>query len=272
MKKAIGIILSAFTAAAVVALTPVVVKAEGMPCTEATLKEFIANKEAADRELLAAQAAKAEADANVAMLKAQGVTGLELLIATDAATNADNVVKAYMGKVSNAQIAIDTIKGRGAVEQYYLDMEVKWKNRAAIDNLLTQIDGEKQLVGGLYTQLENLKSTTASLMSSTSDPQIKAELDAKVLAAEADYANEKAKLDALQAECNTLLAQDNWATNEDNENYGKFVRDYINGPGQDYIIHDYDTNTDINLGRYHYQEGNWYIQDYPTEWSIRWFL
>ena len=201
MKKLIGMTLGVLAAAAFIIATPATVKAQGMPCTELTLKEFQANKDAAVKELAQAQAVKAQADAKVAQLRAQGVTGLELQQATDAAFNAANLVNAYQYKVNNCQISIDAISGRGAVEQYYLDMEEKWKGRCAIDNTKGQLDGALQMTAAAAEQVNTLRTALVNQTANAAiNPGFLSNVEmikAQLAAAEADYAAKKATSDAL---------------------------------------------------------------------------
>ena len=246
MKKFISITLGMVAAAAIVAFTPATVKAEGMPCTEATLKQFEANLTQAQAELAQVQALKAQADAKVAQLKASGVTGLELQQATDAAFNAANVVSMYQYKVINAQASVKAITGRGSVEQYYLNMEEKFKGRCAIDSTKTQLDGANQLTAASLEQLNNLKTALVNqTANAAANPALAANvtaMQAQVAAAEADYAAKKAKSDALAAQYQQQLSTLNWATNADSDAYAKFVKDY----GKEF-------------------------NPQPNEWAIRWF-
>lgn len=274
MKKFISMTLGMLAAAAVIAVTPATVKAQGMPCTEATLKEFQANKIKAEQELAQVEAVKAQADANVVALKAQGVTGLALLQATDAATNAANMVQAYKGKVANCQASIDAIVGRGAVEQYYLDMEAKWKDRAVIDGIETQLKGAQQIAGAALTQLNSLKSALAGQQANAaSNPSLAANvtaLQAQVAAAEADYANKKATVDALAAQYAQQKATLNWATNADNAAYGKFVEDYGTNLATQYKLYNEETQEWEPIFTYYSNVPKYDVRK-PNEWSIRWF-
>ena len=274
MKKLISMTLGVLAAAAVIVASPVDVKAQGMPCTEATLKEFQANKAKAEQELAQVEAVKAQADANVAALKAQGATGLALLQATDAATNAANMVQAYKGKVANCQASIDAIVGRGAVEQYYLDMEAKWKDRMVIDGIETQLKGAQQIAGAALTQLNSLKGALASQqVNAASNPALAANvtaLQAQVAAAEADYATKKATADALAAQYAQQKASLNWATNADNDAYGKFVEAYGTNLATQYKLFNPETKEAEPIFTY-YSNVPGYDLKKPNEWSIRWF-
>lgn len=274
MKKLISITLGVLAAAAVIVASPVDVKAQGMPCTEATLKEFQANKAKAEQELAQVEAVKAQADANVAALKAQGATGLALLQATDAATNAANMVQAYKGKVANCQASIDAIVGRGAVEQYYLDMEAKWKDRMVIDGIETQLKGAQQIAGAALTQLNSLKGALASQqVNAASNPALAANvtaLQAQVVAAEADYATKKAAADALAAQYAQQKASLNWATNADNAAYGKFVEAYGTNLATQYKLYNPETKEAEPAFTYYSNVPEYDLRK-PNEWSIRWF-
>lgn len=274
MKKFISMTLGILATAAVIAVSPVDVKAQGMPCTEATLKEFQANKAIAEKELAQVEAVKAQADANVAALKAQGVTGLALLQATDAATNAANMVQAYKGKVANCQTSIDAITGRGAVEQYYLDMEAKWKDRAVIDGIETKLKGAQQIEGAALTQLNSLKNALAGQqVAAAANPALAANvtaLQAQVTAAEADYAAKKAAADALAAQYAQQKATLNWATNEENAAYGKFVADYGTNLATQYKVWNGEKEVEEVAFTY-YSNVPPYDLKKPNEWSIRWF-
>ena len=274
MKKLISMTLGVLAAAAVIVASPVDVKAQGMPCTEATLKEFQANKAKAEQELAQVEAVKAQADANVAALKAQGATGLALLQATDAATNAANMVQAYKGKVANCQASIDAIVGRGAVEQYYLDMEAKWKDRMVIDGIETQLKGAQQIAGAALTQLNSLKGALASQqVNAASNPALAVNvtaLQAQVAAAEADYATKKATADALAAQYAQQKASLNWATNADNDAYGKFVEAYGTNIATQYKLYNQDTKEWEPIFTYYSNVPEYDLRK-PNEWSIRWF-
>jgi len=271
MKKLLGLTLGVMAAAAVIISAPSVVKAEGMPCTELTLKEFQANKDAALKELAQVQAQKAAADAKVEQLKAQGVTGLELQQATDAAFNAANLVTAYQYKVNNCQIAINNISGRGSVEQYYLDMEEKWKGRCAIDNTKGQLDGALQITAAAMERVNTLKTALVNQQANAAvNPGYAAnvaQIQAELAAAEADYAAKKATSDALQAQYQQQMATLNWATNEDNAAWGAFVANWGSGMKTDVKEYDKDGNEVVVYSYY----GDYHQTEKPNEWSIRWF-
>lgn len=276
MKKSIGIFSGLLLAAAVVLAVPATVKAQGMPCTEATLKQFQANKAVADQELAQAEALKAQADANVVALKAQGVTGLQLLQATDAATNAANIVAAYKGKVANAQAAIDNIASRGGTEQYYLDMETKWKNRANLDSIKVQLDGQNQITAGALNQLKLLQGELLKQQANAAaNPAFAgsvATIQAQVNAAQATYDAAKAKSDALAAQYAQTAAVANWATDADNAQYDAFVRGYAESVKKEfeYVIKDKDGTKYDRVETYWLlnRNGGW---GRPNEYAIRWF-
>lgn len=253
MKKLISVMLGAIIAAAVVVAIPASVKAQGMPCTEATLKQFQDNLAAAKQELAVAEATKAQADANVVALRAQGATGLELLVATDAATNAANIVAAYKGKVANCEASVNNIASRGATEQYYLDMEDKWKERAKIDSIGVQLEGAKQITSAALTQYKNMQAELLKQQNNAAtNPAYAASLaviQQQTQAAEAIYLARKAESDALAAQYAQLLNTLNFATDADNAAYDAFVRAY----GAN--MRDPKAIGDVR----------------PNEWSIRWF-
>lgn len=278
MKKFIGVLL----AACVVALVPATVKAEGMPCTEATLKGFLEYQATCQQELAAAQAAKAAADANVTALKAQGVTGLELQQATDAAFNAGNVVAMYNNKLNGANANVNFAVGRGKVEQQYLDMEAKWKDRAVIDGTKTQYDAANQLAAGALEQLNVLKTALVNQQANAaSNPALASNvsaMEAQVKAAEANYLELKAKADALLAQYEQQKATLNWATNADNAAYADFVNNYGKALGQQITIKDKDDNVICSYKKYGEETIKWDNKEYTVpvvkgtnEWSIRWF-
>lgn len=266
MKKIIGFALGMLAAVAVIVAAPASVKADYLPCTQDTINQFKANKAVAEQELAQVQAVKAQADAKVAALKAQGVTGLELLQATDAATNAANMVKDYMGKVQYCQASIDNIIGRGQIENYYLNMEAKWKDRAVIDNIETQLTGARQVESAALEQLNVLKATLAGQqVQAASNPAFAANvatLQAQVAQAEANYAAKKAAADALAAQYAQQKASLNWATNADNAAYNQFVTDFINGTKVEATL--------IGCDGKEYKVSYW-DPTKPTEWAIRWF-
>ena len=254
MKKYLGFALGMLAAAAVVAITPATVKAQGMPCTEATLKDAQANLEVAQKELAQAIALKQQADANVETLKAQGAKGLELQIATDAAFNAGNVVSMYAHKVNGAQATVDSVVRRGAVEQYYLDMEAKWKDRGKLDAIKTQLEGANQVTAAAAEQLKVLNEALVQQKgNAAANPALAgnaAAMEAQVAAAQANYAAKKAASDELAAQYAQLKASLNWATNEENDAYGKFINAYGEEQGE------WDGRN--NVAR-------------TNEWSVRWF-
>lgn len=293
MMKKLSVLAGMILAAAVIVATPATVKAQGMPCTEDTLKQFEVNLAAAKQELAVAQAAKAQADANVAALKAQGVTGLELLIATDAATNAGNIVSAYQHKVNGAQASVDSIISRGATEQYYLDMEAKWKNRASLDAIKVQLEGQNQITSAALTQLKTLQGELAKQQSNLAgNPSFAASVAAvqsAVNSAEANYLAAKAKSDALAAQYAQAAGTLNFATDADNEAYKAFVMNYATSLQKDFIYASKDDNGDdvdkvikyydsYNRNSTPYKEesshrinGSHDIPGQPNEWAIRWF-
>lgn len=266
MKRFIKLALSMVFAACVVTISSASVKADYLSCTQATIDQFKANKAAAEMELAQAEALKAAADAKVAQLKAANVTGLELLQATDAATNAANLVNDYKGKVQYCQNSINNIVGRGEIENYYLNMEAKWKDRAAIDAIETQLTGAKQVESAALENLNVLKATLAGQQSlAASNPVFAANvatLSAQVAQAEADYAAKKAAVAALTAQYAQAKGTLNWATDGDNAAYNKFVTDYINGTKL--------TATLLDCNGNEYKVSYW-DPTKPTEWSIRWF-
>lgn len=272
MKKFLGFTLGMLAAAAVVTIAPATVKAAELPCTQATIQQFQNNLAVAQAELAQVEAVKAQADANVAALKAQGVTGLQMLQATDAATNAANMVAAYKGKVANCQASLANIIGRGQVEDYYLGMEAKWKNRAQLDALKLQLDGANQITSAALTQLNNLKSLYAcAVVDSANSPALAgnvASLQGQVAAAEANYASKKAASDALAAQYATMLNTLNFATDADNAAYKQFVTAYGTNMAQEYKLLDADGK---EYTVFTYYNNNPYVLQKPNEWSIRWF-
>lgn len=284
MKKLFSIMLGTACAATLVVACPKTADAAGMPCTEATIAQAQALKAQADQELANVVAAKAQADANVAALKAAGVTGLELLQATDAATNAANVVAAYQGKVANAQAYIDNIVSRGNTEQYYLDMETKWKNRASLDSVQTQLTGANSLTAGALQKVQVLQGELAkAVANAAANPALAGNVDvikAQLAAAEAEYASAKANSDALAAQYSQKASVNNYATDADNAAYAKFVQDYAKSLGKEAIL-EYDCEgkptwkiTYYNTVEYFWCDGSKHIAydtSKPGEWSIRWF-
>lgn len=282
MKKLISKTLVMLAAAAVVALIPATVKAEGMPCTEATLKGFLEYQTACEQELAKAQADKAACDANVAALKAQGVTGLDLQVATDAAFNAGNAVMMYQHKLNGAKANVEAITGRGKVEQYHLDMEGKWKERGLIDNTQTSYDSAKQLAAGALEQLNVLKTALVNQQANAiANPALAANaqaMEAQVAQAEANYQALKANADALYAQLEQQKATLNWATNSDNAQYADFVVNYGKGNGKNVYSYDKDGNPILQYTKYGEGQMDWDnkvitydVTKAPNEWSIRWF-
>ena len=185
MKKIFGLMIGTALAAALVTATPKDVNAAGMPCTETTIAQAQALKAQADQELAVAVAAKAQADANVVALQAAGVTGLELLQATDAATNAANVVAAYQGKVQNAQTFIDNIVSRGNTEQYYLDMETKWANRCSLDDVQNKLNGANSITSAAFSKVQVLQGELAkAIANAAANPGLAANVEISFKAAE----------------------------------------------------------------------------------------
>lgn len=272
MKKIFGLMIGTALAAALVTAAPKAVSAAGMPCTETTIAQAQALKAQADQELACAVAAKAQADANVAALKAAGVTGLELLQATDAATNAANVVAAYQGKVANAQTFVNNIVSRGNTEQYYLDMETKWKNRCALDDVQNQLNGANNITSAAFSKVQLLQGELAkAVANAAANPGLAGNVDiikAQLAAAEAEYAQAKANSDALAAQYATKLATPNYATDADNAAYYKFVDDYARKLAQDFVLeYDKDGKPSWTITLYM----NNYEINKPGEWAIRWF-
>lgn len=275
MKK-ISVIAGMIIAAAMVIVTPATVKAAGMPCTEDTIKQFQATLQAAQQELAVVQQAKAQADANVTALKAQGATGLELLVATDAATNAANVVSAYQHKVNCAQQNLNAIISRGNTEQYYLDYEAAVKARANLDSIKVQLDGQNQVTSAALTQLKNLQAELAKQQANAaSNPGLAgnvATVQAQVNAAQATYEAQKAKSDALAASYAQTAAAGGWATDADSAQYNAFVKNYALSNMNTYTwLHDCkDGETrEHSFGYWDYNKNGGYGQ--PNEWAIRWF-
>lgn len=289
MKK-LSVLAGMLLAGAMILVSPATVKAEGMPCTEATLQQFQANLAVARQELATAQANKAQADAKVAALRAQGIEGLELLQATDAATNAANIVSAYQHKVNGAEASVNNIASRGRTEQYYLDMEEKWRNRASLDSIQVQLTGANQITSAALTQLKNLQGELLKAqVNAAGNPGLACNVDliaAQVNAAEATYLTAKANSDALTAQYAQALGVPNFATDADNAAYDAFVRNYATALRQEYVYSskdadgnevdktklyypDYNKNSDKGTGSYY---GNGiYNYPQPNEWSIRWF-
>ena len=289
MKK-ISVLTGMLLAAAMVVVAPASAKAAGMPCTEATIKEFQANLAVAQQELAQVQAAKVQADANVTALRAQGVTGLELLQATDAATNAANVVSAYQHKVSCAQQSLDAIISRGNTEQYVLDYEAKVKDRTKLDAIQVQLDGANQVTSAALTQLKNLQSELVKAqVNAASNPALAGNvtaIQAQVNAAEVAYNQAKANSDALALQYAQAKATLNFATNEDNAAFDAFVRGYATSLRQEYVYTSKNNKgEDIEKSKLYYPNRNknsniWESEYYgqgvinwaqPNEWAVRWF-
>jgi len=272
MKKFLGLLLGMVAAAAIIAATPADVKAEGMPCTEATLQQFQNNLAIAKQELAQAEALKAQADAAVEALKAQGVTGLELQQATDAAFNAGNVVNAYKSKVANCEVSVSAITGRGAVEQYYLDLKAKWADRATLDSTKVQLDGANQITAAAFEQLNTLKTAlTNQMANAASNPALQSNvtaMQAQVAAAEQDYLAKKATSDALAVKYAQQLGTLNYATNADNDAWGAFVKNYGAGLAKQYKLYGPD-GKEYPVFTYYSEDP--YILVKPDEWAIRWF-
>ena len=282
MKKGLSILAGTVLAAAMMIVAPATVKAEGMPCTEATLQQFQANLAVAKQELAQAQAAKAQADANVVALRAQGVEGLQLLQATDAATNAANIVNAYQYKVTLAEQSVGNIASRGATEQYYLDMEAKWKNRANLDSIKTQLEGQNQITSAALEQLRMLQGELAKQQNNAaSNPALAANvtaMQAQVAAAEAAYNAAQAKSNELAAQYAQIAGVPNWATDADNAAYDAFVRNYATSLKKPYTYTTKNEKGEDVEKTVHYYDG--YNQNStlvlyegfkPNEWAIRWF-
>lgn len=280
MKK-ISVLTGMLLAAAMVVVAPTSAKAAGMPCTEATIKEFQANLAVAQQELAQVQAAKVQADANVTALRAQGVTGLELLQATDAATNAANVVSAYQNKVICAQQNLDAIISRGNTEQYVLDYEAKVKDRTKLDAIQVQLDGANQVTSAALTQLKNLQGEFAKAQANAaSNPALAGNvitIQSQVNAAEAAYNQAKACSDTLAIQYAQAKGTLNFATNEDNAAYVEFVKNYATDLK---VPHTYTTNVngkDVETTVYYFDGYNrnstwvWGEGWKPNEWAVRWF-
>lgn len=283
MKK-LSVLAGMLLAAAMVVIAPATVKAEGLPCTEDTLKQFQANLAVAQQELAAAQAAKAQADANVAALKAQGVTGLQLLQATDAATNAANMVGAYQHKVNGAQASVANIASRGKTEQYVLDYEAKVKERCKLDAIKVELDGANQLTAGALNQVKNLQGELAKAQANAAaNPALAGNVTAMqsaVASAEATYAQAKAKSDALAAQYAQALGTLNFATDADNAAYVNFVKNYGKSLRQEFLITfkdgttvPYMLYTDYNRNNSGAEQQDEYVWSYgqPNEWAVRWW-
>lgn len=272
MKKIFGLMIGTALAAALVTATPKDVNAAGMPCTETTIAQAQALKAQADQELAVAVAAKAQADANVVALQAAGVTGLELLQATDAATNAANVVAAYQGKVQNAQTFIDNIVSRGNTEQYYLDMETKWANRCSLDDVQNKLNGANSITSAAFSKVQVLQGELAkAIANAAANPGLAANVDlvqAQLTAAEAEYAAAKANSDALAAQYAGKLATPNYATDADNAAYIKFVNDYASNLAKEFVL---ETDCEGNVTKSITLYMNNYELSKPDEWAIRWF-
>lgn len=280
--------LSAFAgivlAAAMVVLTPATVKADGLPCTEDTIKQFSANLEAAKQELSVAIAQKAQADANVAALKAQGVSGLELLIATDAATNAANIVSAYQHKVNGAQASLDSIVSRGKTEQYVLDYEAKVKERCKLDSIKVQLDGANEITSAALTQLENVQAELVKAqVNAAANPSLAGNVPAfqsAVATAEASYLKAKANSDALAMQYANALNTLNFATDADNAAYVDFVENYatslrvetvhVHADGTTETWRKYPGYNANNSGPMEIAYGVW-SHGKPNEWAVRWW-
>lgn len=233
MKKITRIALGMIAALAVAMLAPQVVKAEGMPCTEATLKGFLEYQATCEQELATVKQAKAQADADVAALKAAGVSGLELQIATDKAFNAGNLVQMYEHKLNGAKANVAFGTGRGKVSQYHLDMEAKWAGRMEVDGTQTKLDAANQLTAAAKEQLNILQTALVNQKANAAaNPALAANvtaMEAQVAQAEATYAQRKAESDALAAQVAQEKATLNWATNADNDQYAAFVKNYPAG-------------------------------------------
>ena len=275
-----GIVL----AAAMVVFTPATVKADGLPCTEDTIKQFSANLEAAKQELSVAIAQKAQADANVAALKAQGVSGLELLIATDAATNAANIVSAYQHKINGAQASLDSIVSRGKTEQYVLDYEAKVKERCKLDSIKVQLDGANEITSAALTQLKNVQAELVKAqVNAAANPSLAGNVPAfqsAVATAEASYLKAKANSDALAMQYANALNTLNFATDADNAAYVDFVENYatslrvetvhVHADGTTETWRKYPGYNANNSGPMEIAYGVW-SNGKPNEWAVRWW-
>ena len=168
MKTLCGVALGA----AVMVMTPDIAHA-GYQCTYDSINEGKALKAQYEVELAQAKVNKAQADAAVTQLRAQGASQLELLVATDHATNCEHLVRAALDRVNNAQKYIENATNRLYWEDQYMNVMGLWKNQANLDLARQSRDGAKEAYNNAAAAVELTKNCIASqTLLSSANPQM----------------------------------------------------------------------------------------------------
>lgn len=148
------------------------------PCTVDTINNARIQKSTAQAELLIAQSNQAAADAAVAAAKANGVTGLELTILTDQATNSANLVHAAIDKVNNTQKYIENATNRLYWEDEFIANMDKWKNQVTVDQARAEADFAQKEAANATMLVERTNQSIASqTLLATDNAAIQAQID-----------------------------------------------------------------------------------------------
>lgn len=235
MKK-LGIILAGVLASLVcVAVAPKTVSAMGMPCTETEMAKAQAMIAAANQQIAVCEAAKQAAEANYNLVAASNATELEKLVAYNDFVNKTNQLAYSIFWKGECEKYYNNAYSRGWSEQYQLDMQGKWANRATVDTLKQAAVNKQDIANQALNQLNNLKSAlqvqSQAAATNTGLCDVVNQLTAQVAQAEADY---QAKAQAAQAaaiEAQNAVNNLNWATNDDNAAYNSYVNTCIKAVG-----------------------------------------
>lgn len=228
MKK-LGLILAGIVlSAACVVIAPASVKAMGMPCTETEMSRAQAQIEAAKQQVAACTVAKQQAEANYNAIANTGATELEKLVAYNDFVNKTNQLSYAIFWQAECQKYYDNAYSRAWSEQYKLDMNTKWANRATVDTLKMDANNKQDIANQALKQLNDLKGALAVQAEAAKiNPglnDVVNQLNAKIAQMDADYQAKAAAAVAAQAAYQNAVSTLNFATNADNDAYFKYVQ------------------------------------------------
>lgn len=223
MKKSLYFLAAVFSFVAVAVVSPKTVKADPLPCTITYLEEAKAQKAAADAALEAAKADLAVKQAQYDAVKNTG-SEIEKLVASDALTNAQNVVAWHVSRVNDAQTFINNVMEKWQVEDAadnavhaLYDLNVVQANLLGANNAQDIANMAAARIKMVQQQIIGYQAALATSPSLQS--QIDA-LNAQLPALIADY-------EAKQADANARRAAYYQSLNSNYANYNQAAIDYI---------------------------------------------
>lgn len=240
MKKFSLVLVGALMSLAIITIAPKTVSAMGMPCTQTEMDKALAQVEAAKQQVAACTVAKQQAEANYSAVSKTNCTELEKLVAYNDLVNKTNQLSYAVFWQNECQKYYDNAYSRAWSEQYKLDMNTKWANRATVDTLKMEATNKQDIANQALNQLNDLKNTlayqTECAKSNAGLMGVVNELTAKVAQTEADYQAKAAAAALAQTNYQNASATLNFATNEDNAQYFAYVQkcvDAVKQPGSD---------------------------------------